>query len=156
MMKTFQQVRDILSHVHEVRGRLRLLTEECINETHDELLSAYLNRAKLHDEFMQRCLVGEFDEAPPSALNTWIQYPDLQPLDEELDGMVEDSLSDSQAMLDRLVAVDKRILEIYDRVREQSESQAVRNLFDRLRLMEEQKTRAKAWGQVELSDLKSQ
>lgn len=154
-MKSFQQVRDILSHVHRVRARMRLLTEDYLEETHDELLAGYLAQAAVHDAFMHRCLAGEVDEAPPAALNTWVQYADIKPLAEDTFEQHQNEHSSSQAILDKLLAVDQRILEIYQSVRQRSESQAVRDLFDRLCLMEEQKTRAKAWGQVELSDLES-
>ncbi|WP_425398005.1 hypothetical protein [Aeoliella sp.] len=154
-MKTFQQVRDVLSHVSRIRSRLRELTEQCLEDTNDQLLATYLERAKAHDDFMQLCLADEVDKASPAALDTYIQFPDVQTLDDELDGMVEGDLDDARAMLDRLVAVDKRILALYDRVLEQSESRAVRDLIERLRLMEEQKARAKGWEQVELRDLKS-
>lgn len=154
----YEQVRDILKHVQALRQRVLELARQQQADTQDELLSDFLARVEQHDQYMEACLAGRVDDVPEGVLDTWIQFPDTQPIDDEIRQLSENaegdaSLSDDEQAVQRVLALDQRILDLYKNAAGQVQSPRVKSLFDDLVLMEDQKARAKGWGYMENRDL---
>lgn len=150
---TYQQVRDILAHVQELRGCVQSMAKQREADSDSAVVSEFLERAEAHDEYMRRCLAGEADDAPEAVLKTWIQYPDIQSIDNELEALKPEKSDQHDTVVDMIMALDQRILQLYSTAKEQANSKRVQDFFDKLSLMESQKARAKSWGYTEDRDL---
>lgn len=151
----YQQVRDILARVRAFHERVERYCEQSRDASHDDMVRAMLERIDAHDRAMDGCLTTYTSEATAAVLNTWIQYPGLEPLDEVEQAMSDAGDASPADVLQRLLDAERKLLDVYDTVADQAPGRHVQEFFQNLRFMEAQEGRAIGRDAASVRDVRS-
>lgn len=134
---TYFQVVDLVRHLQKQHRRLREAyrareaePRASRQEERTDLLFGYLaNREQTVDDLLERLSGGERD----GILETWIQNADFSEYDRKVDEMIEDLPRDPQQARSEIAVLDRKLVDLYERLETQVTAPSVRRFLGDLR-----------------------
>lgn len=151
----YAQVSDILARVHALRERVCRYCERQRDGTDDDLVRAVMERVTRHEQAMEACLAKYTSDAARGILDTWIQYPGLEPLDEAIEETASATDQSAADVLDRLLACERLLLGVYQDMADQASGPRVQEFLQNILFMESQQGRAVGREVTDIGDLRS-
>lgn len=149
----YMQVRDVLAHVTKLRSRVRNKARRFHTVAADDIIASLLDRFEEHDRAMSGFQHQLVQEASPGVLDTWIQFTDTRPVEEEIADLGRGSgACDTEEFVQEFLDLDQRLLSLYSTAGDQCNADSVKEFFRKLVQMETQKVRANSWNVIQTQD----
>ncbi|WP_145288805.1 hypothetical protein [Pirellulimonas nuda] len=147
------QVRDVLAHVTKLRRRVRNKARRFQATASDDIIGSLLERLEEHDRSMHGFQAELERNSPKAVLETWIQFPDTKPIENEISDLGRKAeADDAEQFIEKLLDLDQRLLSLYHTAAEQTHAPSVQEFFRKLVDMESQKARANSWNVAQTQD----
>ncbi len=128
----YLQVKDILLHAEKLRTFLRGFAERHQRKASNDLLAGLFQDVKEHEKQLERCL-DEFQSDDSSvSLETWIQYPGDDELEQTMTSLSAVAEQADEEVLKQLLIAEEALLRVYKQAQEQTSAQQLQELFETL------------------------
>ncbi len=149
----YMQVREVLAHVTKLRRRVRNKARRFHAVAADDIIASLLDRFEEHDRAMSGFQHQLVQAASPGVLDTWIQFTDTRPVEEEIADLGrDDDACDAEKFVQEFLDLDQRLLSLYATAGDQANAASVQEFFRKLVQMEVQKARANSWNVAQTQD----
>jgi hypothetical protein len=151
----YAQVHDILARVRTVHKRLRRYCEQQRDAAEDEMVRELLDRVARREKGMTVCLARYTSEATPGILDTWIQYPGLEPVDEAVEAIGSAAHQSAADVVERVLACERTLADVYQDMADQAPGPHVREFLQNLQFLAAEQGRVIGRAVMDMRDLRS-
>ncbi|MEX0716455.1 MAG: hypothetical protein WD066_07710 [Planctomycetaceae bacterium] len=141
----YRQVRDILKDIRNVHRQLADFYESWDGRARDQRAAAVLTHVGRHEEFFKESLARYEPRAAEGILDTWIQYPPDETLNDALEEVGLSPEMSVDDVVEVVLRMDRALIEAYRQLADSTAAPRVKELFESLMELEETKNRSDAW-----------
>ncbi len=128
----YLQTKDVLRYADQLRKFLRDFCERQKNTASNDLLAGLFEEVNKHEAQFEECLAEYELETSQDLLDTWIQFPGDNELEEAMTSLSDASEKNDDKVLEQLLVAEETLLQVYKQAQEQVSSARLQEVFESL------------------------
>jgi rubrerythrin len=152
---SYKQVRDVIAQSKTVHKFISKYAQRHQEKSGDSLLKGLYSLMAAHDERIEQWLADYQADERQKLLDTWLQFPQLDTLEESMDDLCSVDEMDEQTILQSLLTVEQQLVELYDQTMREVQAPSVQAFFRQLKELEDHHLRTMANNIAELGEMRT-
>jgi hypothetical protein len=152
---SYKQVRDVIAQSKTVHKFVSKYAQRHQEKGGDPLLKGLYSLMFAHEERIENWLAEYEADERQKLLNTWLQFPQLEVLEESMDNLCSVDEMDEQTILQCFLNVEQQLVELYDQTMREVQAPSVQAFFRQLKELEDHHLRTMANNIAELGEMRS-
>lgn len=148
----YQTIRDLVSHVRSLHGRLREAVRKAAAHSDDERTSLLLSFIGEHESALERAIESA-EQAGGAALDTWLQFEPNTELERAMRQSELDSSLSADDVIKHVLETENALVRLYELLLGSTGSSSVQSFFSGLLEMEDSAVRRNARVRLESGDI---
>jgi hypothetical protein len=149
----YMEVRNVLQRAEELHQFVHAYAARRCGQAKDDYVEGiFRNIVQQEEELRQRLTEFEAD-AETRLLDTWLQFPGVEKLEEAMDELAAVDGDDDDVILQGVVLANEALVELYDQAIAQVQAPALVELLERLRELQDHHLRKMANSVTEFQQL---
>lgn len=116
----YLQMKGILEQTEKLRHYLCEYTERRESETDNEFLAGFYRDLRNDVQRLTKTTAEFVEHDHDQLLETWIQYPGTEPLEEAMERLSDSSQQEHQEVLQSVLEAEERVLECFQQAQQQT------------------------------------
>lgn len=149
----YQTIRDLVTHVRSLHGRLRNRVRNARQRENDERARLLLEFIDEHEASLERAIESTEQRGGDTVLETWLQFEPNTEVERAMKRLEEESALSRDEMVTLVLETENALVRLYDLLRGTNSSFTVQSFFTSLLEMEDSAVRKSARVGLESGDI---